>query len=654
MKLQKISFLFVCLIMVSCQVINAQSSAYSNTDKKAIKLFEEAKAFYQNYQLPEAIEKLNEAIEREPNFVEAYTLKGYVFIDSKNNDEALKSFKNAVRINPSFAASTLYFVGQLELENGEYVEAEKYFQRFMKAPVADPKMRNDAFAKIDGLNFAMEAIKNPVPFDPINLGEGVNSKYPEYFPSLTVDGATMLFTRQLPDPSSPVKYNEDFYISESVNGKWITAKTLGSPINTENNEGAPSLSADGQLLIFTACELYGDYGGGRQGLGSCDLFFSQRVGSSWNKPMNLGTDINSKTWETQPSFSADGKTLYYIRRVKEKNGNTHSDIFVSELDGEGYWKKPTRLPDYINTQKNEESVFIHPDGQTLYFASNGHPGMGGLDIYITRRTENGEWGLPINIGYPINTFKNENSILISPDGKKAYFASDREGGFGGLDLYEFELPKNIQPQAVSYLAGKVIDAETRQPLGSKFELYNLENEELVVSSFSDQENGKFLVALPLSKNYALNVSKPGYLFHSENFTLKENKDDKPYSKNIELKRIKVGEKVILKNIFYATSKFNLLGESKSELKKLVEFLEKNSAIKIEIGGHTDNVGSVALNQELSNNRAKEVYQYLIDNGIAAARLSYKGFGANEPVASNDTENGRSQNRRTEFKVIAID
>jgi outer membrane protein OmpA-like peptidoglycan-associated protein len=369
--------------------------------------------------------------------------------------------------------------------------------------------------------------------------------------------------------------------------------------------------------------------------------------------MNLGTDINSKTWETQPSFSADGKTLYYIRRVKEKNGNTHSDIFVSELGEDGYWKSPNRLPDYINTQKNEESVFIHPDGQTLYFASNGHPGMGGLDIYITRRTENGEWGLPINIGYPINTFKNENSILISPDGKKAYFASDREGGFGGLDLYEFELPKSIQPQAVSYLAGKVIDAETRQPLGSKFELYNLENEALVVSSFSDQENGKFLVALPLAKNYALNVSKPGYLFHSENFTLKEKREDKPYTKNIELKRIKVGEKVILKNIFYATSKFNLLDESKSELKKLVDFLTKNSAIKIELGGHTDNVGSVALNQELSNNRAKEVYQYLVSNGIKAGRLSYKGFGANEPVATNDTEEGRAQNRRTEFKVIAI-
>ena len=220
-------------------------------------------------------------------------------------------------------------------------------------------------------------------------------------------------------------------------------------------------------------------------------------------------------------------------------------------------------------------------------------------------------------------------------------------------MYEFELPKSVQPQTVSYLAGKVIDADTRQPLGSRFELYNLENEELVVSSYSDQENGDFLVALPLAKNYALNVSKPGYLFYSENFTLKEKMDDRPYEKNIALKKIKVGEKVILRNIFYATNKYDLLAESKSELKKLVEFLDRNSAIKVEIGGHTDDVGSTALNQELSNNRAKEVYLYLIGKGIDSSRLSYKGFGANEPVASNATEEGRAQNRRTEFTVVAI-
>jgi tetratricopeptide (TPR) repeat protein len=254
MKLLKFTYLVVCIILSSCQVSNAQNSAYSNTDKKAIKLFEEAKVLYQNYMLPEAIVKLDEALEREPEFVEAHTLKGYVYIDSKNNAEALNSFKKAVQINPRFAASSLYFVGQLELESGGYVEAEKYFQQFLKLPVADPKMRNDAFAKIDGLNFAMEAIKNPVPFNPINLGEGVNSKYPEYFPSLTVDGATMLFTRQLPDPSSPVKYNEDFYISEIANGKWQAATNLGAPINTENNEGAPSLSADVNYMVIMEVE----------------------------------------------------------------------------------------------------------------------------------------------------------------------------------------------------------------------------------------------------------------------------------------------------------------------------------------------------------------------------------------------------------------
>lgn len=653
MKLLQSFSLMILGFFISCQVNIAQNSSNTSSDKKAIKLFEAAKIHYQNYELSESIKLLRSALERDPKYVEAYTLMGYVYVDMSDKAEALNAFENALKINPRFSSNTVFFVGQLLLEKGEYQESERAFLEFMKFPVADPKLRSDAQNRLDGLSFALNAIKTPVPFNPINLGSGVNTALPEYFPSITVDGSTLLFTRQLPAPNTPAKYNEDFYVSQLEGEIWGQSDNIGMPINTENNEGAPSLSADGKLLIFTACELYGDYGSGRKGLGSCDLFFSQRQGSNWSNPQNLGTEINSRSWETQPSFSADGKTLYYVKRVKDKSGNAHSDIFVSAVGEDGYWSTPSVLPSHINTSKNEESVFIHPDGQTLYFSSDGHPGMGGLDIFLTRKNSKGEWSLPINLGYPINTHVSENSILISPDGTKAYFASDREGGYGGLDLYEFKLPKSIQPNQVSYLSGKVIDAETRKPLSSQFELLNLENSETVISALSDPSDGSFLVALPLSKNYALNVSKPGYLFYSENFTLQQSDNMEPYKKNIELQRIKAGERVVLKNIFYATNEFDLLDNSKAELSKLVEFLKNNSAVSIEIEGHTDNVGSDVLNKTLSVNRAKKVYEFLINNGIQEKRLSFAGFGSEQPITSNQSESGRAQNRRTAFRVTEV-
>ncbi len=651
-QLQYISIV-VLLLLFSCKVNMAQNRPVSSNDKKAIKAFALAKEYYQSYQLNDAIASLESALERDPNFVEAHTLKGYVYVDLNEKDKALASFESALNIDPRFSSNTVFFVGQLLLEKGEYEKSNKAFKEFLNFPVADPKLRADAQSRLEDLAFALDAIKRPVPFEPVNLGPGVNSALPEYFPSITVDGSTLLYTRQLPAPNTPAKYNEDFYVSELNEGVWKASRNIGQPINTENNEGAPSLSADGKLLIYTACELYGEYGGGKRGLGSCDLFFSQRNGDNWSAPRNLGQDVNSRSWETQPSFSADGKTLFYIKRVKDKSGNAHSDIFVTTINEEGYWKKPKPLPYHINTFKNEESVFIHPDGQTLYFSSDGHPGLGGLDIYVTRLNESGEWSTPVNLGYPINTHVSENSILISPDGGKAYFASDREGGYGGLDLYEFELPASIRPNRVSYLAGKVINAVTKKPLQGQFELYNLESSELVVSALSDAKDGSFLVALPLSKNYALNVSKPGYLFYSENFTLGKSKTMEPYGKDIELQPIEVGKRVVLKNIFYATNEYELLTDSRAELLKLVQFLKNNNGVSIKIEGHTDNVGGEALNKELSINRAREVKDFLVENGISSDKLSFEGFGSSQPIASNDTEEGRAKNRRTSFVVTEV-
>jgi outer membrane protein OmpA-like peptidoglycan-associated protein len=648
----KLSTFALLLVLLSC---NASISVAQSTssDKKAQKLYSEAQAFYQAYNLNEAELTLHKALERDPNFVEAQTLLAYIYIDNRQEEKAKACFEKAIAINPRAIPNNFFFLGELELNQGNYEEAKTNLSQFIAIEEIDPKLLDRANQQLDNIDFAIQAKKNPYPFEPINLGPNINSEFLEYFPSMTVDEKTILFTRRLPDPKSPTKYNEDFYLATKVNGEWQKAQNMGAPINTEINEGAPSLAANGQLMIYAACEIFGNYGGGKLGAGSCDLFYSVKNDQVWTKPINLGGLINTNNWETQPSFSADGKSLYFVKGKRGMQSMSDGNIYVTKLQPEGSWSKPTPLNANINTKGNEESVLIHPDGKTLYFSSDGHVGMGGLDIFMSQLDENGEWGPAVNLGYPINTHKNENSLLVSPNGKIAIFASDREGGYGGLDLYQFDLPQNFAPNKVTYFAGKIYDSKTKKPLGARFELLDLETGEAVIEAYSDNATGEFLVTLPTGKNYALNSSKSGYMFFSENFSLMDRESDEPFIQNVPLNPILAGEKIILKNIFFETAKYDLKKESKVELDKLAAFLTKNENLIIEIGGHTDNVGNAQLNLSLSKNRANSVKDYLTKNGIDAERLQTKGYGAGEPIADNSTAEGKAKNRRTEFKIIKL-
>jgi outer membrane protein OmpA-like peptidoglycan-associated protein len=310
------------------------------------------------------------------------------------------------------------------------------------------------------------------------------------------------------------------------------------------------------------------------------------------------------------------------------------------------------MSDTINTPGREETPFIAADNETFYFCSDGHPGMGGTDIFISRRLPNGRWGIPKNLGYPINTNQDETGLIVNPDGKTAYFASDRKGGYGGLDLYQFTLYDSIRPVTVTYMKGIVEDAKTHQPLSASFNLTDLQTGRTIMRSSSAKEDGSFLVCLPVNKNIALNVSKNGYLFYSENFSLQDMPADAihPFLKNIPLQPIDTGAIIVLKNIFFETNKYDLKKESQVELDKLVMFLKNNPAIKVEISGHTDNVGTHTSNQVLSENRAKSVTDYLIAHTIPAERLTSRGYAETHPIATNDTPEGRSQNRRTEMKI----
>lgn len=649
----------IFFLALAMQASFAQSSlppgTYTSTNKKAIKLFEEAKHDYELKKDADAEKLLNKTLQEDPNFVEAHMLFGYLLLEKRRTAEGISHFKKAIEINPKFFPRNYFDLGLAQLLSAEYDDAVKNLETFLKFERINPNTREQAEQYLRNARFASNAMKNPQPFKLVNVGPGINTADYEYFPAITADGSMFLFTRNIRNTSGQGgPQQEDFYISKKVNGAWQTAMPIAS-VNTAGNEGAPTLSADGQIMFFASCmEISGDYGSPeRKGYGSCDIFYSQKVNGKWTTPVNAGPQINTRNWETQPSFSSDGKTLYFIRGSVTREGIKNPDIYTSTIGEDGKFGEAVRLSDVVNTPFKEESVFIHPDNQTLYFSSEGHPGMGGLDIFVSKRQADGNWGKPVNLGYPINTVTDENSLLVDANGKLAYLASEREGGFGGLDIYQFELPESVRPEKITYVKGLTFNAKTKVPTDASFELIDLETQQSVTKAFSNS-NGEFLVTLTSNHNYLVNVSKPGFLFYSDNFSLKDKEADynKPYQLEIPLQPIDTGYTIELKNVFFDVNKWDLKPESKAELEKVVAFLKSNPGLKVEFGGHTDNSGDKAFNKTLSTNRAKAVYDYVIQNGgIVATRLSYKGYSDTRPKVPNDSPENKAKNRRTELKVL---
>ena len=646
--------LLTLLLLFSAGLGWAQDGTTS--DKKAQKLYDLAKEDYRWNRWEGAEIKLTSAIERDDNYLDAMNLLAEVYIKMNRLDESKEWTKRVIEKNPNYSPNLILILAALEHHGSNYSLALPLYLQYLK--IAPPESSNYQAAKLGAASceYAEWAMKNPVEYDISNLGENVNSEHDEYFPALTADEGLLMFTRAVPVERGTYflnDRNEDFFFSEKTeNDTWGQSYNPGGPLNTQFNEGAPTLSPDGKYLIFTACDLgdMGSYGPDKKGFGRCDLFVSVRQGTRWSKPVNMGSTINSKHWESQPSFSSDGKTIYFIRGKYDRYGDQHTDIYVSEMVN-GRWSQAKPLPKNINSDGGEESVFIHPDNQTLYFSSDGHIGLGKMDIFISRRQPDGSWGDPENLGYPINTSDHENSFHVSASGDYAIIASDREGGVGGMDLYKLKLPESAKPQKITYLKGKIKDAGTGKPLEAFFQLIDLNSGDTVVQALADKKTGDFLVVLPASEQYALSAEHDGYLFHSENFELDFSKSLSHYKKNIELQPMVTGSAVVLKNVFFDSDKFELKPKSKTELDRLAQLLKSNPELKIEIAGHTDNQGNAGANQVLSQNRAQAVRDFLVRVGIDEARLTYKGYGQTEPIATNETDEGRQQNRRTEFRII---
>ncbi|OFX58746.1 MAG: hypothetical protein A2046_17180 [Bacteroidetes bacterium GWA2_30_7] len=647
----KLFLLFFC-IFISNNLFSQED--FTTKSKKAIKLFKQAEISYNERKDNEAIEQLKSALKVDSTFIEAYLLKANILHDNRKYEEEIADYKKVIALNPKFSYKTYYFSGIAYLLIGKYNDALENFKTVETFSSVKSITLESNSKLIERCKFALEQIANLVEFNPVNVGKEINTELDEYWPTISVDESKLVFTRLI--PSSPNQIisqlgkQEDIYFSYKKDGKWQDAFNAGQPLNTTNNEGAMTLSPDGNIFFYTVCNRPEDYG-------SCDIYYSRKIGNSWTNPKNLGDKVNSRYWESNPSFSSDGKTLFFISN--RTGGFGKMDIWYSKIinkddNGNFSWSQPQNIGNIINTEESELSPFIHPDNSTFYFASDGHLGMGGQDIFISKKDSLGNWKKPENIGYPINTFKDETGIVVNSKGDYAYIVSDRENGFGGLDIYSFEIKGDIKPVYVNYVKGKIYDAETKKPLSADFELYNIESCELAVSSSSDGTTGEYLVSLPVNHEYAFNASKKGYMFYSEHFSLtQEDVENKEYVLNIPLQPIKENMTVVLKNIFYETDSYTFKKESQAELNKLVSFLKENPEIKIEIGGHTDNVGTKEYNKKLSENRSKTVYDYLVLKEINKDRLTFKGYDFSVPLSTNDTEEGRSLNRRTEFKIVSI-
>jgi outer membrane protein OmpA-like peptidoglycan-associated protein/tetratricopeptide (TPR) repeat protein len=640
----------LCIFFLGALPCSAQKITMPSSDNtKAVKFYRQAGAYYDQRRNQEALDELKKAIEKDKNFVEAYMLMGDIYSDMGDKEKSSAAYEEALRINPSFFPNTFMNLAKEEMKAGKYKEALDHLEKFLQQKDISKENKQKAMRDTASCRFATYAMEHPVPFNPQNLGENINSEFYEYHPQLTADEKTLIFTRRSNLVGGEISQNEmreDFYISTNNAGVWDKAIGLGKPINTVGDEGAHCISPDGHYMYFTAC-------GRSDGYGRCDIYFSERNGDAWSEPVNLGATVNSRLWDAQPTISSDGNTLYFVST--RDGGFGGSDIWKTTKDKDGNWTAPLNLGATVNSSEDEQSPYIHPDNKTLYFSSKGHRGMGGFDIFMTKKVSKTSWSEPVNLGYPLNTGADDYSFFVTADGAHAYFASDRPEGKGKQDIYRIDLYAAARPTPVTYVKGVVHDNETMKKLRASIELYDLSTAELVTSSVSDKITGEYLVCLPSGRNFALNVSREGYLFYSENFSLADAdtaKVPEPFRLDVGLEPIKVGQSTVLKNIFFETAKAELKSDSRAELERIAIFLNANPDVKIEITGHTDNVGEKKYNLGLSDRRAQSVYNYLIANGISASRLSYKGYGDTKPVATNDTEGGRQLNRRTEMVISA--
>jgi outer membrane protein OmpA-like peptidoglycan-associated protein len=615
-----------------------------------------------------------------PHYLEAQKLNaenarlnlriGDCYLNSGFKPRALAYLQKAYKLNPGIDPRIHYLLGRGLHLNGKWQEAIAEYRQAMPATgtKGTAVFTQDIQKKIQECENGRKLVAKPIRVFIDNAGSGVNSPYPDYCPVISADESVLLLTSRRAgsmggekDPESG-GFFEDVYQSNREGSAWGPARNLGAPVNSNGHDATVGLAPDAQRML-----VYVEDNGG-------DLNESNLNGTEWTKPRRLSNRINTRSHESSAAFTPDGRSLLF---VSDKPGGLGSrDIYKIELEGRG---PAVNLGPPINTPYGEEGVFLHPDGKTMFFSSEGHNSMGGYDIFKSTYA-NGKWSTPENLGWPINTPDDDVFFVISASGRHGYYSSFRDDGLGSKDIYQITFlgeekppllsqedqllasraqpvketqlapPVPVSAAQVTILKGTITDAATKKPLEATIDVIDNSRNENIASFQANAQSGRYLVSLPSGVNYGIVVRHEGYLFHSENFDLPAGAAYSEVVKDVQLRKLDVGVKVVLNNIFFDFDKATLRKESSNELERLQKLLTETPTLRLEISGHTDNIGNAAYNKDLSQRRAKAVVDYLVQKGIVKTRLTFAGYGDTQPVSSNSTKEGRQKNRRTEFKV----
>jgi len=605
---------------------------------------------------------------------------GVCYLKSSDQGKALRYLIKSEKLLYNVAPDIHFRLGEAYQVLCKFDEAVEEYNKFKNGLSPDELSKQQLLItkRVDECKQAKELYADSVRVFIDNAGQAINSKYNEYSPVITTDESVMYFTSKREGSvggnlNKFNEYDEDVYSSTKVGDQWKTAENL-SRFNTKFNDATLGISPDGQQLY-----VYQSSNGG-------DIYVSKRKGDKWMGAKTF-KKINTPDHECAISFSPDNNTVYFCtNNNKNKDHLGGYDIYYCKKNKKGKWEDPKNLGPVVNSPYDEVDVFMHPDGRTLYFCSNGHKNIGGYDVFKTTLNDDGIWTEPVNLGYPINTPLNERFFVMSGSGKHAYYSSAKMGGLGGYDIYkitflgpekqpllsnedyllagfakpikekvEIEQSVDIKTSRLTVVKGTVSDAMVAEftPLEADIEISDNATSQLISTNKTNTATGKFLITLPSGKDYAITVKKQDYLFHSENFNIPATSTYQEVNLDIKLMKIQKEAKIVLRNVFFEFGKSSLKPESYAELDELVEIMKANPKLKIEIGGHTDNKSSRAFNLSLSEKRAKSVVDYL-SKSIAVSRMTYKGYAFDVPVAPNTTEEGRAQNRRVEFKIISTE
>lgn len=639
----------VLALLVACLAAATPAWAW-NFDMGELDPYAEGKKLYDADKGKEALPLYEKALALHEKDAQFWFELASIYQFSVNEPQkALAAWKKYETIAAPPWAGYWYRRGVCELGLGQFADAAGHLASYVKLHAGDLSMIDTLALVVTKLRYAQEspAIRAAPPtMSPPEHLAALCSEYPDYMPQLDASGKTLYFvsTRKGFDAKGFKEGeggSEDIYRAVLNDKVWGSPELLPAPINSDANEGAPAFAADGQTLVFIAC-------GRKGGVGSCDLWTSALEGKDWSAPKNFGGRVNSDDWDSQPTLSSDGGVVIFAST--RKGGEGGHDLWMTRKNRHGMWSKAVGLSNTLNTPFDELSPFLSSDGKTLYFGSNGHPGFGGYDLFVSR-FDDGKWGEPQNLGAPLNSAGDDLYFTVGGSGEWGYFASDRAGTKGKLDLFRIAIPESMRPQPTVIVKGTVTSAKDGKPVAARILIEDLKSGDLIATMRSNADTGSYLVVLPAGRDYSVSASREGFFFHSDHFDVPKEAKFTELVRDILLKPIEKGSRVILNNVFFDTGKATLRPESRVELGKAVDLMRGNRTMKVEIGGHTDNVGKKETNLKLSHDRALAVREFLVLAGVEPDRLMAKGYGDTMPVASNDTDEGKQANRRTEFVIV---